>query len=540
MESEQQKLEQEISKEVKRRRTFAIISHPDAGKTTMTEKLLLYGGAIRLAGTVKSRKSQKYAVSDWMEIEKQRGISVTSSVMQFDYDGCRINILDTPGHQDFSEDTYRTLMAADSAVMLIDGGKGVEAQTIKLFQVCKMRGIPIFTFINKMDRQSRDPFELMEEIENVLGIRSFPMNWPIGIDGNFKGVYNRTTKLVEIFKGSDHGSKKIDGDFGRPDDPRFHSLLGDHLYNQLQEEIELLDIAGDEFNLEEVLAGELTPIFFGSAMTNFGVRTFLENFLQMAPPPANRPTSEGKLDATNSMFSGFVFKIQANMNPTHRDRIAFIRICSGKFTKGMEVNHIREGKKVRLSQPQQFVAQDRVIVEEAYGGDIIGIFDPGVFHIGDTLLEGNQNFTFEGIPLFPAEHFARVRMVDAMKRKQYLKGIEQIAEEGAIQIFRQPDLGADILLIGVVGVLQLDVLTYRLKNEYGVDAQVQMMPYTAARWVMDGSLTQEALSYTDRAVLVEDYYGRPVVLFSDKWSIQRIVDRHKNVKFVEIPPSVMA
>lgn len=540
MELEQRKLEQEINKEVKRRRTFAIISHPDAGKTTMTEKLLLYGGAIRLAGTVKSRKSQKYAVSDWMEIEKQRGISVTSSVMQFDYDGCRINILDTPGHQDFSEDTYRTLMAADSAVMLIDGGKGVEAQTIKLFQVCKMRGIPIFTFINKMDRQSRDPFELMEEIENVLGIRSFPMNWPIGIDGNFKGVYNRTSKLVEVFKGSDHGRKKIDGDFGKPDDPRFRSLLGDHLYDQLQEEIELLDIAGDEFSIDEVLAGELTPIFFGSAMTNFGVRTFLENFLKMTPPPVNRPTSEGKLDATNPMFSGFVFKIQANMNPTHRDRIAFIRICSGKFTKGMEVNHIREGKKVRLSQPQQFVAQDRVIVEEAYGGDIIGIFDPGVFHIGDTLVEGNQSYTFEGIPLFPAEHFARVRMVDAMKRKQYLKGIEQIAEEGAIQIFRQPELGADILIVGVVGVLQLDVLTYRLKNEYGVDAQIQMMPYTAARWVMDGTLTQEALSYTDRAIMVEDYYERPVVLFSDKWSVQRIVDRHDNVNFVEIPPSVLA
>ncbi|HCS72815.1 MAG TPA: peptide chain release factor 3 [Clostridiales bacterium] len=533
-------MEQEINREVKRRRTFAIISHPDAGKTTITEKLLLYGGAIRLAGTVKSRKSQKYAVSDWMEIEKQRGISVTSSVMQFDYDGCRINILDTPGHQDFSEDTYRTLMAADSAVMLIDGGKGVEAQTIKLFQVCKMRGIPIFTFINKMDRQSRDPFELMEEIENVLGIRSFPMNWPIGIDGNFKGVYNRTTRLVEVFKGSDHGRKKIDGDFGRPDDPHFRSLLGDHLFDQLQEEIELLDIAGDEFNMEEVLAGELTPIFFGSAMTNFGVRTFLENFLKMTPPPVNRPTSEGRLDATDPMFSGFVFKIQANMNPTHRDRIAFIRICSGKFTKGMEVNHIREGKKVRLSQPQQFVAQDRVIVEEAYAGDIIGIFDPGVFHIGDTLVEGNQNFTFEGIPLFPAEHFARVRMVDAMKRKQYLKGIEQIAEEGAIQIFRQPELGADILIVGVVGVLQLDVLSYRLKNEYGVDAQIQMMPYTAARWVMGGTLTQEALSYTDRAIMVEDYYERPVVLFSDKWSVQRIVDRHSSVKFVEIPPSVLA
>jgi peptide chain release factor 3 len=531
-------LEQQIKQEVDRRRTFAIISHPDAGKTTMTEKLLLYGGAIRLAGTVKSRKSKKYAVSDWMEIEKQRGISVTSSVMQFDYDGCRINILDTPGHQDFSEDTYRTLMAADSAVMLIDGGKGVEAQTIKLFQVCKMRGIPIFTFINKMDRQSRDPFELMEEIENVLGIRSYPMNWPIGTEGNFKGVYNRKAGLIEAFKGGDHGRTKIDADLGRPDDPRFRSLLGEHLYDQLLEEIELLDLAGDEFNMEEVLAGELTPIFFGSAMTNFGVRTFLESFLKMAPQPAARPTSGGRLDARNPLFSGFVFKIQANMNPAHRDRIAFIRICSGKFTKGMEVNHVREGKRVRLSQPQQFVAQDRMVVEEAYAGDIIGIFDPGVFRIGDTLLEGNDRFTFEGIPLFPAEHFARVRMVDAMKRKQFLKGMEQIAQEGAVQLFRQPEIGTDSLVVGVVGILQLDVLTYRLENEYGVEIQVQTLPYTAARWVMDGKLSGDDLSYTDRAVLVEDYFERPVVLFHDKWSVQRITDKHSGVKFVEIPPPV--
>ena len=533
-------LEEEIKKEVNRRRTFAIISHPDAGKTTLTEKLLLYGGAIRLAGTVKSRKSQKYAVSDWMEIEKQRGISVTSSVMQFDYDGCRINILDTPGHQDFSEDTYRTLMAADSAVMLIDGAKGVEEQTIKLFQVCKMRGIPIFTFVNKLDRQSRDPFELMEEIENVLGIRSYPMNWPIGTEGNFKGVYNRNMKQIEAFQGGDHGRSKVAATTGSPDDPRFRELLGDYLYDRLREEIELLDMAGDEFSMEAVLAGKLTPIFFGSAMTNFGVRTFLENFLRMAPPPSGRATSQGMVDVDSPLFSGFVFKIQANMNPTHRDRIAFIRICSGKFTKGMEVKHVREGKAVRLSQPQQFIAQDRVIVDEAYGGDIIGIFDPGIFHIGDTLLEGNQDFVFDGIPMFPAEHFARVRLIDAMKRKQFLKGMEQIAEEGSIQIFKQPDIGAETLIIGVVGVLQFDVLSYRLKNEYGADIQIQVLPYSAARWVLDGNLTGDVLSYTDRAVLVEDYYRRPVVLFSDKWAVQRIADKHSNIRFVEIPPSVSA
>ncbi len=534
------KLEEEIRKEVHRRRTFAIISHPDAGKTTLTEKLLLYGGAIRLAGTVKSRKSRKYAVSDWMEIEKQRGISVTSSVMQFDYDGCRINILDTPGHQDFSEDTYRTLMAADSAVMLIDGAKGVEAQTIKLFQVCKMRGIPIFTFINKLDRQSRDPFELMEEIENVLGIRSYPMNWPIGTEGNFKGVYDRTTRQIEAFRGGNHGRSKVDATIGSPDDPVFQELLGEPLYQQLREEIELLDGAGDKFGMEEVLAGDLTPIFFGSAMTNFGVRTFLENFLKMAPSPSSRTTSLGKVSAESPFFSGFVFKIQANMNPAHRDRIAFIRICSGKFTKGMEVRHVREGKTVRLSQPQQFIAQDRMIVDEAYSGDIIGIFDPGIFHIGDTLLEGNQDFTFEGIPMFPAEHFARVRLVDAMKRKQFLKGIRQIVEEGSIQVFKQPGAGAETLIIGVVGVLQFEVLSYRLKSEYGVEVQIHTLPYTEARWALDAKITGDVLAYTDQAVLVEDSYQRPVVLFYDKWAVQRIADKLSDIHFVEIPPSVSA
>ncbi len=531
-------IESIIREETRRRRTFAIISHPDAGKTTLTEKLLLYGGAIRMAGTVKARKSKKYAVSDWMEIEKQRGISVTTSVLQFDYDGYRVNILDTPGHQDFSEDTYRTLTAADCAVMLIDGGKGVEAQTIKLFQVCKLRGIPIFTFINKMDRQSRNPFELMEEIEDVLGIRSYPMNWPIGTEGNFKGVYIRKTGQIEVFRGGEHGRSMVESTTGSPDDPRFRELLGDHLHSRLMEEIELLDIAGDEFDLDQVLRGELTPIFFGSAMTNFAVRTFLESFLQMSPPPADRPTADGIVKADSPLFSGFVFKIQANMNPAHRDRIAFIRICSGRFEKGMDVKHVRTGKIVRLTQPQQFLAQDRVIVEEAYPGDIIGLYDPGIFHIGDTLCDQGMDIRFEGIPIFPAEHFARVRFIDAMKRKQFMKGIYQIAEEGAIQIFKEPDIGVETLIIGVVGVLQLDVLSYRLKNEYGVDVQVQMLPFGAARWVLDGKLTREDLSYTDRALIVEDVFGRQVVLFYDQWAVNRIADKQKNVRFVEIPPPV--
>ncbi len=524
-----------VIKEVQRRKTFAIISHPDAGKTTLTEKLLLYGGAIRLAGTVKGRKAQQYAVSDWMEIEKQRGISVTSSVMQFDYDGYRINILDTPGHQDFSEDTYRTLVAADSAVMLIDGAKGVEAQTKKLFHVCKMRGIPIFTFINKLDRYSKDPFELIEEIETTLGIQSYPMNWPIGVEGNFKGIYNRQSSQVELFQSDSHGQRVVSSNIGKVEDEKFRQVLGEQLYERLCEEIELLDIAGDEFDVEKVKKGELTPIFFGSAMTNFGVQPFLEAFLQLAPSPTKRITGEGDIAPEKDVFSGFVFKIQANMNPTHRDRIAFIRICSGKFDKGMEVNHVRLNKSVKLAQPQQFLAQDRNIVEEAYAGDIIGIFDPGIFHIGDTLCQAKEAFKFEGIPMFPAEHFAIVSIKDAMKRKQFVKGIEQISEEGAIQVFKQPNIGVETLIIGVVGILQFEVLEYRLKNEYGVQIQIQKLPYQFARWVKSGIVDEQKVGYSDSALLIEDQYGRPVVLFKNQWMLDAITQKMKDVMFEEIP-----
>ncbi len=465
-------IQQELLKEVRRRRTFAIISHPDAGKTTLTEKLLLYGGAIRLAGSVKARKAQKHAVSDWMEIEKQRGISVTSSVMQFEYENYCINILDTPGHQDFSEDTYRTLMAADSAVMIIDSAKGVEEQTRKLFHVCKMRGIPIFTFINKMDRAGKDPFELVEEIEKVLGIQSYPMNWPIRIGGSFLGIYNRKLSQIELFDGANHGQSIVASTKNKVEDQVFLDLLGEAAHNKLTEDIMLLDMAGDEFSRKKVLKGELTPVFFGSAMTNFGVQVFLEEFLELTTPPLSRNADIGEMDAESERFSGFIFKIQANMNPTHRDRIAFLRICSGKFIKGMEVNHVQGGKIIRLSQPQQFLAQDREIVEEAYAGDIIGIFDPGIFKIGDTLCEGGS-FRFEGIPVFAPEHFARVYTKNSLKRKQFMKGIEQISEEGAIQIFHQKDAITQEFIIGVVGVLQLEVLEYRLKNEYGVDISME-------------------------------------------------------------------
>ncbi|MDR6112631.1 peptide chain release factor 3 [Paenibacillus sp. SORGH_AS338] len=412
-------IDQALQNEVDKRRTFAIISHPDAGKTTLTEKLLLFGGAIREAGSVKARKANKHATSDWMAIEKQRGISVTSSVMQFDYNGHRINILDTPGHQDFSEDTYRTLTAADAAVMLIDVAKGVEAQTIKLFKVCAQRGIPIFTFINKLDREGQSPFELMEELEQVLGIRSVPMNWPIGMGRELSGVYDRMKTQVELFNGKDHSTIEVQKveDYR---DPIIKEMAGEFLYDQLCQDIELLDVAGDPFDYDKVLRGELTPIFFGSAVNNFGVQTFLENFLELAPKPEPRRSTAGMIDPMNDKFSGYVFKIQANMNPAHRDRIAFLRVVSGKFERGMSVRHVRVGKEIKLAQPQQFLAQDRDIVQTAYPGDIVGLFDPGIFRIGDSLSQGSD-IIFDELPTFSPEIFAKVTVKNALKHKQYQK-----------------------------------------------------------------------------------------------------------------------
>ncbi|MBF8982685.1 peptide chain release factor 3 [Lutibacter sp. B2] len=520
--------------EVRRRRTFAIISHPDAGKTTLTEKFLLYGGAIHLAGSVKSRRTQKHAVSDWMEIEKQRGISVTSSVLQFDYNNFCINILDTPGHQDFSEDTYRTLMAADSAVMVIDCAKGVEPQTKKLFQVCKMRGVPIFTFVNKLDRSGKNPFELMDEIETVLGIRSYPMNWPIGTDGNFKGVYNRQKKQIELFDDGNHGQSIVKTTSGDVSDEKFKSLLGDHLHQQLLEDIELLDIAGDDFDIEQVLTGELTPVFFGSALTNFGVEPFLGSFLDITPPPKPRNSNLGPINPEDDNFSGFIFKIQANMNPAHRDRIAFLRICSGKFEKGMTVNHVQENKKVRLAQPQQFLAQERVIVDSAYPGDIIGIHDPGIFKIGDSLCQNQSKLQYEGIPVFAPEHFAKVYAKNSLKRKQFLKGITQLAEEGSLQVYKRPNIGVEELIVGVVGSLQFEVLEYRLKNEYGVDILIEKQPYRYIRWVEMDKFDPNTFSITMDTMIVEDEDKHPVLLFQNEWSIGQVKDRNKEAILKEI------
>jgi peptide chain release factor 3 len=524
--------------EVNRRKTFAIISHPDAGKTTLTEKLLLYGGAIRLAGAVKGRKASKHAVSDWMDIEKERGITVTSSVLNFDYNGFRVNILDTPGHQDFSEDTYRTLTAADSAVMLIDGAKGVEEQTKKLFHVCRMRGIPIFTFVNKLDRFCKDPFDLMQEIEAALGIRSYPMNWPIGAGDDFKGVYNRKLSQLELYAGKKHGQTALSATKALAAEGNFEELLGTYHYHKLQEELALLDIAGDQFDKNQVLAGELTPMFFGSAMTNFGVQPFLEEFIDLAPSPGKTASSDGPIAPDDEDFSGFVFKIQANMDAAHRDRIAFIKVCSGKFERGIQVLHQRTGKTIRLSQPQQFFAQERTMLEEAYAGDIIGIFDPGIFNIGDTLCGGKKTFKFEGIPMFPPEHFATVMTKNALKRKQFLKGINQIAEEGAIQVFKQPDMGVETLTIGVVGSMQFEVLEYRLQKEYGVEVVIQQLPYKAARWIVADKVTKAMLGFTDTTLLVEDRYQRPVVLLTNLWILKRIEEKNKGAQFLDVAPSV--
>ena len=524
----------DIKSEIEKRRTFAIISHPDAGKTTLTEKFLLYGGAINLAGSVKGKKTAKHAVSDWMEIEKERGISVTSSVLQFNYGGYCINILDTPGHEDFSEDTYRTLMAADSAVMVIDASKGVEKQTIKLFKVCVMRHIPIFTFINKMDREANDSFELLDEIESVLGISTCPVNWPIGCGKEFKGVYDRNEREVSLFKAAMNGQKEVDTKNMSIDDAALKDEIGQAFFDKLNEDVELLDGASAEFDLEKVQAGDLTPVFFGSALTNFGVETFLQHFLKMTTPPLPRNSSEGIIDPVKEDFSAFVFKIQANMNKAHRDRIAFMRICSGKFTAGMESFHVQGGKKIRLSQPQQMMAQERHIVEEAYAGDIIGVFDPGIFSIGDTICNSNKKFAFEGIPTFAPEHFARVRQIDTMKRKQFIKGISQIAQEGAIQIFQEFNTGMEEIIVGVVGVLQFEVLEYRLKNEYNVDIKLEPLPYEHIRWIENPEeINMSRIVGTSDMKKIKDLKDNPLLLFVNSWSVNMVLERNEGLKLSE-------
>ena len=520
----------DLREEISRRRTFAIISHPDAGKTTLTEKFLLYGGAIAQAGEVKGKRARA-ATSDWMEIERQRGISVTSSVMQFQHNGFCINILDTPGHQDFSEDTYRTLMAADSAVMVIDAAKGVEAQTRKLFKVCRLRDIPIFTFINKMDREARDPFELCQELEHELGIDTYAVNWPIGCGKEFQGVYDREKASILFFSAEGRGKKAASVEVDL-EDPAAANFIGEARWQALRDEVELLG-AGREFDMKAVRAGTLSPVFFGSALTNFGVEPFLEEFLRMTTPPLNRDSDSGEIDAFSPEFSAFVFKIQANMNKAHRDRIAFMRVCSGKFQRDSEVYHMQSGKKLRLSQPQQMLAAEREIIDEAYAGDIIGVFDPGLFSIGDTVTAPSKKFKFQGIPTFEPEHFMRVSPMDTMKRKQFIKGTEQIAQEGAIQIFKIPFAGMEEVIVGVVGTLQFDVFQYRMRSEYGVELRMAGLPYDHLRRIAASPVEPKDLTLCADAALLEDFRGRSLIAYSGEWPVGYLLKHNPGLELEE-------
>jgi peptide chain release factor 3 len=504
----------ELSNEVNKRRTFAIISHPDAGKTTITEQMLLFGGVVREAGTVKAKKSGTFAKSDWMEIEKKRGISVTSSVMQFDYDGKRINILDTPGHEDFSEDTYRTLMAVDSAVMVIDAAKGIEPQTKKLFQICKMRGIPIFTFMNKFDRDAREPLDLLSEVEEVLGIETYPMNWPIGMGRGLKGLYDRYNHRVALTHPEDDANPylQLNSEGQIPSD---HPLRQDSIWQDTLDEIELIDAAGNNLDEDKIATGDLTPVFFGSALTNFGVETFLQTYLNYAPKPsAHKTLAETVIEPTDNEFSGFIFKIQANMNPQHRDRIAFVRICSGEFDRGMDVTLGRTGKAIRLSNSTQFMADSREIVETAVAGDIIGLYDTGNFQIGDSIYSGKTKVEFEKLPQFTPELFVRVMAKNVMKQKSFHKGIEQLVQEGAVQLYRS--YSSNEYILGAVGQLQFEVFQFRMLNEYNSEIVMENLGHKTARWINPDQLDEKMAS--SRNLLVKDRQDAPLFLFENQFA----------------------
>jgi len=530
-------LETELLTAVERRRNFAIISHPDAGKTTLTEKLLLYGGAIHEAGSVKARRAQRHATSDWMAMEQQRGISITSTVLQFEYQNYHINLLDTPGHQDFSEDTYRTLAAADNAVMLEDAAKGLEPQTRKLFEVCKLRRLPIFTFFNKLDRPSRDPLDLLDEIEKELGLQTYPVNWPIGTGDRFKGVFDRRGGKIHLFERTKHGSRAAVDTVIELGDPRIEDLLEQDLYYQLKEELELLDELGTELDLDLVRAGKMTPVFFGSAMSNFGVELFLDAFLEYAMEPTARNSSVGELPPTYEDFTGFVFKLQANMDPRHRDRVAFIRVCTGKFEKDMNVTHARTGKTVRLSRPQKLFAQDRESIEVAYPGDVIGLNNPGVFAIGDTIYTG-QKLEYEGIPCFSPELFAVLRNPNPSKFKQFRKGVSELQEEGAVQIMYSVDESKREPILAAVGQLQFEVVQFRMQSEYNVETAIEMLPYSVARWVDGGWDALAKVGRLFNTVTVKDSWGRPVLLFRNDWNCRQVEGEHPILKLNAIAPVV--
>lgn len=528
-------IQTELAEAVESRRNFAIISHPDAGKTTLTEKLLLYGGAIHEAGSVKARRAQRKATSDWMEMEQQRGISITSTVLQFNYNDFQINLLDTPGHQDFSEDTYRTLAAADNAVMLIDAAKGLEPQTRKLFEVCQMRSLPIFTFVNKLDRPGREALELLDEIEQELGMQTYAVNWPIGMGDRFQGVYDRINKQIHLFERRAHGSKTAQETVINLGDPKIEEFLDQDLYYQLKEELEILDEIAEDFDLEQVHAGKMTPVFFGSAMTNFGVELFLKSFLNYALKPEGRNSSEGEIEPTYPEFTGFVFKLQANMDPKHRDRVAFVRVCTGKFEKDMTVKHARTGKTVRLSRPQKLFAQDRESLDVAYPGDVIGLNNPGVFAIGDTIYNGKK-IEYEGIPCFSPEIFAYLKNPNPSKFKQFQKGITELQEEGAVQIMHSSDEFKREPILAAVGQLQFEVVQFRLLNEYNVETTLEALPYSVARWVGGGWSALEKAGRIFNTMTVKDAWNRPVLLIKNEWNVGQIMGDHPDLDLKSTAP----
>ncbi len=517
-------------KEIERRRTFGIISHPDAGKTTLTEKMLLFGGAIQMAGSVKARKASRHATSDWMAIEQERGISVTSSVMNFNYLECEINLLDTPGHQDFSEDTYRVLTAVDSAVMVIDSVKGVETQTRKLMEVCRMRNTPILTFINKLDREGMTPLDILGDIEETLQIECAPLSWPIGMGKRFRGTYNLYRKELNLFKPGQERMPRDSVTIRDLSDPQVDELLGSQA-DELREDVSLLEGAANPFSMEDFLKGSQTPVFFGSAVNNFGVRELLDTFVEIAPPPLPRQTTTREVFPEEDAFSGFVFKVQANMDPAHRDRIAFVRICSGRFERGMRIRHHRIGKDIVVANPIIFMAQDRAFVEQAWPGDIIGIHNHGTIRIGDTFSE-KEPLTFTGIPNFAPEHFRRVRLKSPLKAKQLQKGVGQLVEEGAVQVFR-PVSGSELIL-GAVGVLQFDVVMARLKTEYGVDAVYEPVEYATARWVScDDRKRMAAFEKANHRKLAYDGEGNLVYLADSHWRLNYTMEQWPEIRFLK-------
>jgi peptide chain release factor 3 len=526
----------DIAREIQKRRTFAIISHPDAGKTTLTEKLLLYGGAVQLAGSVTARKNQRATTSDWMELERKRGISISSTVLQFDYDGYRINLLDTPGHKDFSEDTYRVLTAVDAVVMVIDAGKGIESQTLKLFEVCRQRGVPIFTFMNKCDRPTREPLALLDELERVLGIGAFPVNWPIGNGFEFQGVFDRRAREVHLFERTVGGQFRAPVSIGGLGDPVIRERISDETFARVSEELAMLDLAGETFDEAAVLAGKITPVFFGSGVNNFGVQLLLDGFLKHSPPPGPRFTAGTQISPERAGFSGFIFKIQANMDPKHRDRIAFVRVCSGKFERDMTVIHPRTEKKVRLSSSHKLFGNEREVVDEAYPGDIIGLVGHSDFGIGDTLTT-DGNICYKEIPRFTPEAFAYLHNPNTARFKQFRTGLDQLLQEGVIQVLQLRDAAAKVPLLAAVGPLQFEVVQYRLESEYGAPSRLEAAPWTVVRW-LPAQFTEpdlDALSLPTGARLAYDMGQNPVVLFANDWSANYFAQTNPKATLSSLP-----